>query len=97
MDRSSNRYIHELHVRYVYLNTAGSRIVVTDKRVSLSPLPLNLSYTAGEWTSGGSSFVDKDEINDDISDAQNESITFRMLHNAEKQSAKRSPGSFLDS
>ncbi|MCP9259160.1 hypothetical protein DINM_002126 [Dirofilaria immitis] len=66
----------------------GSRIMVTNKRISLSPIPLNLIDVGNELTSEDGKGVASDGT-DVTRNADNDSITFRVNHNAAKRSPKK--------
>ncbi|VDP15808.1 unnamed protein product [Onchocerca flexuosa] len=70
----------------------GSRIIVTDKRISLSPIPLNLIEVGNELTSEDGKGIASDGT-DVARNADNDSITFRVNHNAAKRSPKKGRGS----
>ncbi|KAM3723904.1 Uncharacterized protein ACO02O_07079 [Dirofilaria immitis] len=69
----------------------GSRIMVTNKRISLSPIPLNLIDVGNELTSEDGKGVASDGT-DVTRNADNDSITFRVNHNAAKRSPKKGRG-----
>ncbi|VDK85113.1 unnamed protein product, partial [Onchocerca ochengi] len=70
----------------------GSRIMVTDKRISLSPIPLNLIEVGNELTSEDGKGIASDGT-DVARNADNDSITFRVNYNAAKRSPKKGRGS----
>ncbi|EJW79319.1 hypothetical protein WUBG_09773 [Wuchereria bancrofti] len=59
----------------------GSRIMVTDKRISLSPIPLNLIEVDNELAAGDGKGIASDGT-DVARNVNNDSITFRVNHNA---------------
>ncbi|VDN93674.1 unnamed protein product [Brugia pahangi] len=69
----------------------GSRIMVTDKRISLSPIPLNLIEVDDELAAGDGKGIASDGT-DVARNVNNDSITFRVNHNAAKRSSKGGQG-----
>ncbi|CAG9539723.1 unnamed protein product [Cercopithifilaria johnstoni] len=69
----------------------GSRITVTDKRISLSPIPLNLIEVGNELSAEDGKGMASDGT-DVTRNADNDSITFRVNYNAAKRSPKRGQG-----
>ncbi|EJW73777.1 hypothetical protein WUBG_15316 [Wuchereria bancrofti] len=69
----------------------GSRIMVTDKRISLSPIPLNLIEVDNELAAGDGKGIASDGT-DVARNVNNDSITFRVNHNAAKRSSKGRQG-----
>ncbi|VBB28109.1 unnamed protein product [Acanthocheilonema viteae] len=66
----------------------GSRITVTDKRISLSPIPLNLIEVRNELTAEDGKSMTSDGTGI-ARNADNDSITFRVNYNTAKRSPKR--------
>lgn len=62
--------------------------MVTDKRISLSPIPLNLIELGNELTAENGKGMASDGT-DVTRNADNDSITFRVNYNAAKRSPKR--------
>uniref|UniRef100_A0A1I7VKJ6 Pecanex-like protein n=1 Tax=Loa loa TaxID=7209 RepID=A0A1I7VKJ6_LOALO len=69
----------------------GSRIMVTDKRISLSPIPLNLIEVGNELTAEDGKGMASDAA-DVTRNVNNDSITFRVNHNAAKRSPRSGQG-----
>lgn len=65
--------------------------MVTEKRVSLSPIPLNLIAADNELVGGNGKGIASDGT-DVARNADNDSITFRVIHNAAKESPKKGRG-----
>lgn len=65
--------------------------MVTDKRISLSPIPLNLIEVGNDLT--GEDGKGMTNVGTDVArNTDNDSITFRVTHNAAKRSPKRRQG-----
>uniref|UniRef100_A0A915PGG7 DUF4220 domain-containing protein n=1 Tax=Setaria digitata TaxID=48799 RepID=A0A915PGG7_9BILA len=69
----------------------GSRIMVTDKRISLSPIPLNLIEVGNELTTEDGKNIGNDGT-DVTRNANSDGITFRVNYNATKRSPKKGQG-----
>ncbi|VDM96469.1 unnamed protein product [Thelazia callipaeda] len=74
----------------------GSRIIVTDKRISLSPIPLNLMEADNELSGENAKGIASDG-SDVARNADNDSITFRVNHNAAKRSSQKKQGIHMKS